>query len=263
MCRTMLERGYLKATEGNVSVRIPGHQLYAVTPSNYDYDKMRVEDICIVDFDGKHVPDAGGAGLAPSIECGMHANVYRERPDVNAIVHTHQPYASALAFLRKEIPALTDEQVRFLGRRVAIVDYAPSGTGVLARNVQKKVAGGDNAFIIANHGIVALGTDPDRAVFNMALLEKVSIAYLLALTTEAGKVYTIPTPIREVAFRKLRADEKRIAAQVTESVPPIRVDAGEELPSADALSRAAVTTPEDVESERPGYAISEYLDVDD
>ena len=56
MCRTMLERGYLKATEGNVSVRIPGHRLYAVTPSNYDYDRMRVEDVCIVDFDGKHVP---------------------------------------------------------------------------------------------------------------------------------------------------------------------------------------------------------------
>ena len=128
MCRTMLERGYLKATEGNVSVRIPGHRLYAVTPSNYDYDKMRVEDICIVDFAGKHVPDESGSELAPSIECGMHANVYRERPDVNAIVHTHQPYASALAVLRREIPPLSDEQVRFLGRKVAIVDYAPSGT---------------------------------------------------------------------------------------------------------------------------------------
>ncbi|MDI5941734.1 aminotransferase class III-fold pyridoxal phosphate-dependent enzyme [Micromonospora sp. DH15] len=219
MCRTMLARGYLKATEGNVSVRVPGHELYAVTPSNYDYDRMRVEDVCIVDFAGKHVPDGSGTGLAPSIECGMHANIYRQRPDVNAIVHTHQPYASALAFLRRPIPALTDEQVRFLGKRVAIVDYAPSGTGFLARNVQKKVAGGDNAFIIANHGIVALGTDPDRAVFNMALLEKVSIAYLLALTTETGKVYTIPTAIREVAFGKLRADEKRIAAQITEAVP--------------------------------------------
>ena len=148
----------------------------------------------------------------------MHANIYRERPDVNAIVHTHQPYASALAFLRKPIPALTDEQVRFLGQQVAIVDYAPSGTGFLAKNVQKKVASGDNAFIIANHGIVALGTDPDRAVFTMALLEKVSIAYLLALTTEAGKVYTIPTAIREIAFASCAQDEKRIAAQITEAV---------------------------------------------
>ncbi len=262
MCQTMLERGYLKATEGNVSVRVPGRELYAVTPSNYDYQRMRVQDVCIVDFDGKHVPDdAGTAGLVPSIECGMHANVYRQRPDVNAIVHTHQPYASALAFLRKPIPALTDEQVRFLGRQVAIVDYAPSGTGFLAKNVQKKVAGGDNAFIIANHGIVALGTDPDRAVFNMALLEKVSLAYLLALTSEAGKVYTIPAAIREVAFAKLRKDEKRIAAQITDAVPPIRVPEEEILPSAEA--KAAEIGAAGGESAELGYAISSYPDVPD
>ncbi|MEU8657503.1 aminotransferase class III-fold pyridoxal phosphate-dependent enzyme [Actinoplanes philippinensis] len=260
MCRTMLDRGYLKATEGNVSVRIPGHELYAVTPSNYDYDRMRVEDICIVDFNGKHVPDPDGAGgLVPSIECGMHANIYRERPDVNAIVHTHQPYASALAFLRKPIPALTDEQVRFLGKEVAIIDYAPSGTGFLAKNVQKKVASGDNAFIIANHGVVALGTDPDRAVFNMALLEKVSIAYLMALTSEAGKVYTIPDTIREIAFSKLRKDEKRIAAQITEAVEPVRVPEDEELPTSAAVEAPA----ESAESADLGYSISEYLDVDD
>ncbi|MCU7724453.1 aminotransferase class III-fold pyridoxal phosphate-dependent enzyme [Actinoplanes sp. KI2] len=258
MCRTMLDRGYLKATEGNVSVRIPGHELYAVTPSNYDYDKMRAEDVCIVDFQGKHVPDEGGAGgLVPSIECGMHANIYRERPDVNAIVHTHQPYASALAFLRKPIPALTDEQVRFLGKEVAIIDYAPSGTGFLAKNVQKKVASGDNAFIIANHGVVAVGTDPTRAVFNMALLEKVSIAYLMALASEAGKVYTIPATIREIAFGKLKKDEKRIAAQITEAVEPIRVPEDEELPSV-----AAVEVP-DTPEENHGYMISEYLDVAD
>ncbi|WP_203820023.1 aminotransferase class III-fold pyridoxal phosphate-dependent enzyme [Paractinoplanes ferrugineus] len=258
MCRTMLERGYLKATEGNVSVRIPGHELYAVTPSNYDYDKMRAEDVCIVDFQGKHVPDEGGAGgLVPSIECGMHANIYRERPDVNAIVHTHQPYASALAFLRKPIPALTDEQVRFLGKEVAIIDYAPSGTGFLAKNVQKKVASGDNAFIIANHGVVAVGTDPTRAVFNMALLEKVSIAYLMALTTEAGKVYTIPNTIREIAFSKLRKDEKRIAAQITEAVEPIRVPEDEVLPA------VARTDDAEVSEEPSGYMIGEYLDVPD
>ena len=274
MCRTMLERGYLKATEGNVSVRIPGHRLYAVTPTNYDYDKMRVEDICIVDFEGKHVPDESAPVMAPSIEAGMHANIYRMRPDVHAIVHTHQPYASALAFLRKEIPALTDEQVRFLGKRVAVIDYAPSGTGFLAKKVEKKVAGGDNAFIIANHGILALGTDPDRAVFNMALLEKVSIAYLLSLVTESGKVYTIPDWVREIAFTKLRKDEKRIAAQITESVPPTRVPADEDLPSADDVTAriAAGVAPEPEtqvvevpgsEAARLGYAISEYPDVED
>ena len=279
MCRTMLERGYLKATEGNVSVRVPGRRLYAVTPSNYSYERMRVEDVCIVDFDGKHVPEADrtGASLAPSIECGMHATIYRARPDVHAIVHTHQPYASALAVLRRPIPALTDEQVRFLGREVAIVDYAPSGTGILAKNVRKKITSGDNAFILANHGIVAVGTDPERAVFNMALLEKVSIAYLLALSTESGKVYSIPAPIREIAFAKLRSDEKRIAAQITTSVPSKPLSDAVPLPSADAAAREVVASREaavvaepmvanelpGAESARLGYAISTYPDVED
>ena len=274
MCATMLERGFLKATEGNVSVRVPGRRLYAVTPSNYDYARMRAEDVCIVDFDGKHRPDAAATDLAPSIEAKMHANVYRLRPDVNAIVHTHQPYASALAFLRREIPALTDEQVRFLGRRVAIVDYAPSGTGFLAKNVEKAVAGGDNAFILANHGVLALGIDPDHAVFAMALLEKVSIAYLLSLLTEPDRIYTIPGWVREIAFTKLRADEKRIGAQITDGVPPVRVAAAAVLPSADAVaahvSGAQPPAPETrvvevpgSESARLGYAISEYPDVDD
>ncbi|GEN81224.1 aminotransferase class III-fold pyridoxal phosphate-dependent enzyme [Actinotalea fermentans] len=274
MCRTMLDRGFLKATEGNVSVRVPGRRLYAVTPSNYDYAKMRAEDVCIVDFDGRHRPDAGATHLAPSIEAKMHANIYRLRPDVNAIVHTHQPYASALAFLRREIPALTDEQVRFLGRRVAIVDYAPSGTGFLAKNVEKQVASGDNAFILANHGVVTLGIDPDHAVFAMALLEKVSIAYLLSLLTEPEKVYTIPGWVREIAFTKLRADEKRIGAQITAGVPPVRVATEAILPSADAVaahvSGAQPPAPETrvvevpgSEAARLGYAISDYPDVDD
>ena len=140
--------------------------------------------------------------------------------------------------------------------------------------MQKKVAGGDNAFIIANHGIVALGTDPDRAVFNMALLEKVSLAYLLALTTEAGKVYTIPAAIREIAFTKLRKDEKRIAAQITEAVPPVRVPADggaaqrrregrRDRRGRTPVPETSVVETPGSESAQLGYAISKYLDVDD
>ena len=272
MCRTLLERGYLKATEGNISVRVPGYDRFAVTPSNYDYAKMRPEDICVLDFEGEVVADAGGAGLPPTVESGLHAAVYRERPDVHAVVHTHQPYASALAFLRRPIPALTDEQVRFLGREVAIIDYAPAGTSFLAKNVEKRLGSSANAFIIANHGILAVGTDPDRAIFNMALLEKVCLAYLLALTTETGKVYTIPTAIREIALTKLKSDQKRIAAQVEQFVPVDRAVVREPLPSADAAAERVRTAPAAAQPDPAaaagadpaslGYAISEYPDVD-
>ena len=205
----------------------------------------------------------------------MHAGIYRERPDVHAIVHTHQPYASALAFLRKPIPALTDEQVRFLGRRVEIIDYAPAGTPFLARNVRKKMASGANAFILANHGIVALGTDPDRAVFNMALLEKVSIAYLLALTTEAGKVYTIPDadprdrPHQAARRREAdrRADHPRRPARCGRRP---RRNCPAPTPSRRRLAAAppaVVTRRNGGDRRRPdgqgarAYAISEYPDV--
>ena len=237
MCRTMLERGFLKATEGNVSVRIPGRRLYAVTPSNYGYEKMRAEDVCVLDFEGHPVAVDGASTLAPSVEAALHATIYRERPDVNAIVHTHQPFASALSYLRRPIPALSDEQSRFLGGEIPIVDYAPAGTGFLATAMRKKLGTGGNAYILANHGVVVLGADPERAVFAMGLLEKVSIAYLMALVTEPEKVYTVPAPIREIAINKLRSEQKRIGAQVTNSVPADEV--GEDpLPSADALVAA-------------------------
>ena len=211
ICRTLLARGYLKATEGNVSFRVPQGEGFAITPSNYDYAQMQVEDICIMDFEMQPIEGE----RKPSIESGMHAAVYVTRPDVHAIIHTHQPYASALAIINKPIPALFDEQVRLLGRSVDIIPYGPSGTGMLAGNVRKKVASGSNAYILKNHGVLVLGGDAARAIHNMALLEKCALTYLLALMT-AEKVSKIPLLVREIAFAKLKKDEKKFA-ELTDS----------------------------------------------
>ena len=204
-CHTLLTRGYLKATEGNISARA-GQNQFAITPSSYDYAKMQVEDICVLDFDLHPLEST----LKPSIESGMHAAVYQHRPDVHAIIHTHQPYASALALINAPIPALFDEQVRYLGRSVDIIPYAPSGTGFLKNNVKAKIKNGNNAYILQNHGVLILGGDMERAIHNMALLEKCALTYLLALFTEQ-KITKIPLPIRELVFAKLRADEKKFA----------------------------------------------------
>ncbi|RJQ40723.1 MAG: class II aldolase/adducin family protein [Anaerolineaceae bacterium] len=206
ICRILLERGYLKATEGNVSVRVQGQPSFVITPSNYDYALMQVDDICVVDFD---LTQQEGE-RKPSIESAMHAAVYQERPDVHAIIHTHQPYASALGIMNKPIPHLFDEQVRFLGRLVEIIPYAPSGTGLLKKNVRKKIGTGNNAFILQNHGVLILGVDDQRAIHNMALLEKCALVYLLAILTDE-KVTRIPLAVREIAFAKLRADEKKFS----------------------------------------------------
>ena len=271
-CRTLLDRGYLKATEGNVSVRIPGRALFAITPSNYDYSKMEVADICVLDFDEHRLTGT----MKASIEAGMHAAVYRARPDVNAIIHTHQPYASALALMDKPIPSLFDEQVRYLGRGVQIVGYAPSGTSFLKSRVKSKLKTGDNAYILANHGVLVLGGDSERAIHNMALLEKVALDYLLTLLA-GEKADHVPLPIREIAFSKLRADEKKLAKQVNAAAADVAAKTAET--AADAQEPAAAQTqtaappaaasgdggrpsaaPADIAADQR-YAISTYPDV--
>jgi L-ribulose-5-phosphate 4-epimerase len=201
----LTRKGYLMATGGNLSLRVAGQNTFAITPSNYDYMKMVPEDICVLDFELKILEGA----LRPSVESAMHAAIYRARPDVNAIVHTHQVYASALTLIRTPIPALFDEQTRFLGRSVNIIPYAPSGTGMLANTIARHVRDHNNAYMMQNHGALVFGHDMERAVHNVEILEKCSLAYLLALCTER-KVTKIPLAVRELAFAKLRKDQKKI-----------------------------------------------------
>ena len=202
--RLLTNKGYLMATGGNLSVRITGQAVFAITPSNYDYLKMLPEDICILDFKLNMLEGA----RKPSVESGMHAAIYQARPDVNAIVHTHQVYASALTLIHAPIPALFDEQTRFLGRSVKIIPYAPSGTGLLANTIARNVRDHNNAYMMQNHGALVFGTDMERAVHNVEILEKCSLAYLLALCSE-HKVSGIPLIVREVAFASLRKDQKK------------------------------------------------------
>jgi ribulose-5-phosphate 4-epimerase/fuculose-1-phosphate aldolase len=202
----LTEKGYLMATGGNLSVRIPSRNALAITPSNYDYMKMVPDDICVLDLDLNVLEGSRD----PSVESALHAGVYQARPDVNAVVHTHQVYASALAVLGLPIPALFDEQARFLGRSVELIPYGPSGTGFLTRRVVKAVRSKNNAYLMKNHGVLCFGHYLERAAHNVEIVEKCAHAYLLALST--GKsVSKIPLAIREIAFAKLRSDQKKAA----------------------------------------------------
>lgn len=201
----LTQKGYLMATGGNVSVRIPGKDAFAITPTNYDYMKMVPDDVCVVDFSLAQLEGA----MKPSVEAAMHFAIYAVRPDVNTIVHTHQVYASALSLINAPIPGLFDEQTRFLGRSVEIIPYGPSGTGMLKNVIAKHVKSHNNAFIMQNHGALLFGTDAERAIHNVEILEKCSLAYLIALCSEK-KVTKVPAAIREIAFSKLRKDQKKV-----------------------------------------------------
>lgn len=208
--QALAHKGYLQATGGNLSVRIPGQAAFAITPSNYDYLQMTPDDVCVLDFD----LHALAGSRMPSVESGMHAAIYQARGDVNAVVHTHQVYASALGLMRTPIPALFDEQARFLGRAVELIPYAPSGTGMLKKTIARHVKNHNNAYLMQNHGALCFGHDLERAAHNVEILEKCALAYLLTLLAEK-KAGRIPLVVREVAFAKLRRDQKRVEADLS------------------------------------------------
>ena len=189
-------------------MRVIGGDAFAITPSNYDYLKMTPDDICILDFDLNLLEDSK---LKPSVETAMHGAIYQVRGDVNAVIHTHQVYASALTLVKAPIPSLFDEQARFLGRSVDIIPYAPSGTGMLKNTIAKHVKNHNNAFMMQNHGALIFGHDMERAIHNVEILEKCALAYLLAICSER-KVTKIPLAVREIAFAKLRKDQKKVEA---------------------------------------------------
>ena len=201
--RSMVEKGFLIGTGGNVSVRVPGKNRMAVTPSSYDYMKMVLDDVCIVDWGMTQLEGS----MRPSIESGMHAAVYEHRPDVNVVIHTHQVSASAVALTNRAIPGLFDEQVRFLGTTVALVSYGLSGTEQRKDNIVRKLSNNCNAYIMKNHGALTLGSSPERAMLNVELLEKCAAAFLLAYYT-GERLTRIPKPVQEYLFSKLRVDQE-------------------------------------------------------
>ncbi|MDD4356151.1 MAG: class II aldolase/adducin family protein [Smithellaceae bacterium] len=198
--------GSSKGSGGNVSVRIDDKTM-AVTPSGVAYRDMSNDDICIIGLD--LTTHQVKSNRTPSMESGMHSIIYRKRPDVKAIVHTHQIYGSVFALINTPIPSLFDEVSLSLGPVIEIVPYAFSGSETLARNVGRTLAGGANACIIQNHGIVALGRTLDEAILHAELLEKVANIYCLALST--GKPVTIlpESSIRTIArMRKAQVVKK-------------------------------------------------------
>ncbi len=177
----LVEHGYLgkRSSGGNISLITANQKALAITPSGRPYLKMAVEDICVVDLDGRLLD----GNLKPSIEAGMHLGIYRQRPDIKAVIHTHQTYASVLSILNRPIPALFDEIIVEIGPVVEVIPYAFSGSDELVQNVVAKLNNRCHCYLIQNHGALSLGSDMERAVKNAELLENVARIYYYALAT--------------------------------------------------------------------------------
>ena len=189
--RRMLDKGLVSGTAGNISVRIPGKERILITPSQMEYERIRADDIVTLDFE-RNVLEGE---RKPSIEAGMHIGVYKARPDVGAVVHTHSVYASAVASVRRAIPPFLDEMVLVLGGEIEVAEYGMPGSEELAHNAVAAL-GKKNAVLLANHGPLCCGKDLESALGNAELVEKV--AKIFVLSSLLGKPQNLPSEAVEL-----------------------------------------------------------------
>jgi L-fuculose-phosphate aldolase len=145
---------------GNLSARTPRGLL--ITPTGVAYDDLTPKAIVEIDMQGKRLDGK----LLPSSEWRLHCDIYRERPEVNAVVHVHSPYATAVACTRQDLPAVHYHVALVGGDTVRCADYATFGTEQLSRQSLKALQD-RKACLLANHGQVALGGSI-RAALDMA-----------------------------------------------------------------------------------------------
>lgn len=170
--------GLVANASGNVSCRIrrPDGDHFAVTASRVPYHRFTIDDVLIVD---EEIEPVVGDGV-PSSESLLHMAVYRARPDVGAVIHTHSVYASAYAVAARPIPALLDEQVVALGGAVEVADYGASASEQLADNAVGAL-GDRAAVLLRNHGAVGVGADLEEAIAVVELVERVAKIGALAI----------------------------------------------------------------------------------
>jgi L-ribulose-5-phosphate 4-epimerase len=219
--RRLSEGGYFgtkSGTAGNVSMLVDGEEAIAITPTSMRYDMMRPEDICIVDFNLHSIEGSH----QPSIESPMHVAAYQVRRDINAVIHTHQVYASSVSILNLPIPPLFDEVTLAIGDVVDVIPYALSGTRELHEAVSGKLANRCHCYLIQNHGALCVGEDLENTFTYVELLEKISAVYLHALAS--GKpISTLPGPVVEklvasmIARQELEIERKDALASRAEA----------------------------------------------
>ena len=181
ICRVMkllYYRGLVSALGGNVSARVPGSKEFWITPSGVFKGALKPEDLIKLDLEGKRIEGS----MKPSIEWPMHAAIYRARPDVNAVVHAHNPYTLGLTLAGIELKPVSIEAIMLIGKKVEVLPFAFPGTEKLARLVGKHVAKGAKALILRNHGVVAIGTNLLEAEAVVEVLEEISISQYIALS---------------------------------------------------------------------------------
>ena len=190
----MLEKGLVVGKSGNVSLHLPpeeGRELLAITPTSRYYDLLTFDDIQVIDFETEPVE----GDLPPSSETLLHIGIYQARKNINAVIHTHSVFASAVSVAGLDIPAILDDQVTFIGGEMRLAEYALPGSEQLVDHVIAAL-GERNAVLLPNHGAIGIGRTMREALTTCELLEKTARIFLCALSV--GKINPLPTEMIEV-----------------------------------------------------------------
>ncbi len=183
-------------TGGNLSVVNRKENLVAISPSGIDYFQITPENVVVVDMAGK----VQEGESKPSSELGFHLALYNTRPDVQAVVHTHSVYASTIACLNWELPAV-HYLIGFSGNKVPLAPYATYGSEDLARNVAKGI-GPYNAVLLANHGLVTVGANMEVAFATAEEIELVAQIYYQAKSI--GRPVVLPDEEMAIVIEKFK-----------------------------------------------------------
>jgi len=190
--RKMLQLGLTKGTGGNLSLLTDDGKNVAITPSAVPYGSMEPRDVLIISKNGQIIDGF----RKPSTETSLHITLYKTREDIRAVVHTHSLYCSVLACLGWEIPPI-HYYMAFCGEKIPVAPYATFGTEELALNVASSI-GTSNAVLLANHGMVAVGTSLKEA------LTVAEVAELLAEIYYKARCAGSPMQLDSEEIKRLR-----------------------------------------------------------
>jgi len=176
-CRRLLADGLVYYTAGNISCRVEGTtDLVAMTPRDRPYDTMTEQDVVIASVDGSIVD----GHLSPTTEMPMHLGIYRARPDVGGVVHTHSPAAMTLAVADRALPPILTGLVSAAGGDIRVAPYARSASHEMDEFTLPLLVERSACFL-RNHGLLAIGSTVEQAYNAAAVVEGAADAYLRAL----------------------------------------------------------------------------------
>ena len=163
--RRLYDKGYIVSSDGNISARFDEGRLI-VTPSGLCKGTMSVEDLCVCDMEGRKI----SGRLNPSSEIGMHLFLYRERPDVKAVVHAHPPTATGFSVAGMPLTDCVLPEVVITLGSIPTADYGTPGGPEISEPIREFVKDYD-AYLLENHGATTVGSDVMNAYFKMETLE--------------------------------------------------------------------------------------------